>query len=71
MLHLIDFRRIVLAAHYAKEGKTEAARELYAPAYHRLASGSPLRRLILPLLYHITSKGLRGASRLAKCLIRN
>ena len=71
MLHLIDFRRIVLAAHYAKEGKTEAARELYAPAYHRLAAGSPLRRLILPLLYHITSKGLRGASRLAKCLIRN
>ena len=71
MLHLIDFRRIVLAAHYAKEGKTEAARELYAPAYRRLAAGSPLRRIILPLLYHITSKGLRGASRLAKCLIRN
>lgn len=71
MLHLIDFRRIVLAAHYAKEGKIEAARELYAPAYRRLAAGSPLRRLILPLLYHITSKGLRGASRLAKCLIRN
>lgn len=71
MLHLIDFRRIVLAAHYAKEGKIEAARELYAPAYRRLAAGSPLRRLILPLLYHITSKGLRGASCLAKCLIRN
>ncbi|MDY5009519.1 MAG: glycosyltransferase, partial [Sodaliphilus sp.] len=71
MLHLIDFRRIVLAAHYAKEGKTEAARELYAPVYRRLAAGSPLRRIILPLLYHITSKGLRGASRLAKCLIRN
>ncbi|MCI7471640.1 MAG: glycosyltransferase family 2 protein [Bacteroidales bacterium] len=71
MLHLIDFRRIVLAAHYAKEGKTEAARELYAPAYRRLAAGSPLRRIILPLLYHFTSKGLRGASRLAKCLIRN
>ena len=71
MLHLIDFRRIVLAAHYAKEGKTEAACELYAPAYRRLATGSPLRRLILSLLYHITSKGLRGASRLAKCLIRN
>lgn len=71
MLHLIDFRRIVLAAHYAKEGKTEAARDLYASAYRRLAAGSPLRRIILPLLYHITSKGLRGASRLAKCLIRN
>lgn len=71
MLHLIDFRRIVLAAHYAKEGKVEAARELYAPAYLRLATDSPLRRLILPLLYHITSKGLRGASRLAKCLIQN
>ena len=71
MQHLIDFRRIVLAAHYAKEGKIEAARELYASAYRRLAAGSPLRRLILPLLYHITSKGLRGASRLAKCLIRN
>lgn len=71
MLHLIDFRRIVLAAHYAKEGKIEAARELYAPAYLRLATDSPLRRLILPLLYRITSKGLRGASRLAKCLIRN
>lgn len=71
MLHLIDFRRIVLAAHYVKEGKTEAAHKLYAPAYRRLAAGSPLRRLILPLLYHITSKGLRGASRLAKCLIRN
>lgn len=71
MMHLIDFRRIVLASHYAKEGKTDAARELYAPAYHRLAADSPLRRLILPLLYHITSKGLRGASRLAKHLIRN
>lgn len=71
MLHLIDFRRIVLAAHYAKEGKVEAARELYAPAYLRLATDSPLRRLILPLLYHITSKGLRGASRLAKSLIQN
>ena len=71
MLHLIDFRRIVLAAHYAKEGKADVARELYAPAYRRLAIGSPLRRLLLPMLYRITSKGLRGASRLAKHLIRN
>ena len=41
MLHLIDFRRIVLAAHYAKEGKTEAARELYAPVYRRLWQPPP------------------------------
>ena len=52
-------------------GGGKAALQLHHDHRRRLAAGSPLRRLILPLLYHITSKGLRGASRLAKCLIRN
>ncbi|MDO4512026.1 MAG: glycosyltransferase family A protein [Bacteroidales bacterium] len=68
LLRLIDFRRLILAAHYAKEGHQAEARALYTPTRHRLATGI-IRRLAIPLLYHLTSKGQRGASRLARHLL--
>ncbi len=70
MLMLIDFRRVVLAAHYAREGNAEAAHTLYAPAYHRLAQGSMLARLAVPALYRHIKRGHRGASRVARLILR-
>ncbi len=70
MLRLIDFRRVVLAAHYAREGYTEAARTLYAPAYHRLSQGCMLARLAVPALYLHIKHGHRGASRIARVILR-
>lgn len=70
MLRLIDFKRVVLAAHYAREGKAEAARSLYAQAYERLAQAGLICRVLTPLLYAYIAHGGRGALRLARVMIR-
>lgn len=70
LLRLIDFRRVVLAAHYEREGYAEAATELYTPAYRRLAHGHLLARFAVPLLYRHIVRGHRGASRIARLILR-
>ena len=71
MLGLIEFRRIVLAAHYSGEGFEADAQALYLPALERLSGGSAIKRGILKMLYAHTRRGYRGASRMARHLITN
>lgn len=65
LLRLIDYRRIILAAYYQREGNAPAADTLLRQslATERL---SPLQRRILRICYHYTRFGGRGASYFAK-----
>lgn len=71
MLRLIDFRRVILAAHYAMEGYEADARALYETAFQRLTQGSTMKRWVLSLLYKNTRSGRRGSSRIARHLFTN
>ena len=66
---LLDYRRIVLAAQYRREGHDELAQPLYREAYGRLKKSLQLRCSI-PLLYKWLVAGRRGASSVARLLIR-
>jgi len=65
---LIDYRRIVLAAHYAKEGDTEQAKRLYNEVM-RQKKQSLRMRLLMPLVYQYVRCGGRGAATIIDCLI--
>lgn len=67
-LTLLDFRRVLLAAHYEKEGRRDLARQLYQATYPKF-KGKPLQRQLIPLFYRYTAQGRRGAARLARFLI--
>ncbi len=66
---LLDYRRIVLAAQYRREGHDELAQLLYREAFDRLKK-SALLRFSMPLLYKWLVAGRRGASSVARLLIR-
>ena len=66
---LLDYRRIVLAAQYRREGHDELAQPLYREAYGRLKK-SALLRTSMPVLYKWLVAGRRGASSVARLLIR-
>ncbi|MBO4813518.1 MAG: glycosyltransferase family 2 protein [Muribaculaceae bacterium] len=66
---LLDYRRIVLAAQYRREGHDELAQPLYREAYGRLKK-SALLRISMPVLYKWLVAGRRGASSVARLLIR-
>ena len=66
---LLDYRRIVLAAQYRREGHEELAQPLYREAYGRLKK-SALLRMAMPVLYKWLVAGRRGASSVARLLIR-
>ena len=66
---LLDYRRIVLAAQYRREGHDELAQPLYREAYGRLKK-SALLRMAMPVLYKWLVAGKRGASSVARLLIR-
>lgn len=68
-LDLLDFRRIMLAAHYAREGNENLGKELYHNALQRLNHNWPAK-LFMPLFYHWAKKGRRGMSRIAHLMIR-
>lgn len=68
-LRLLDYRRVVLAAHYSAEGHPELGRELYTQAYGRLRAQKPMLGLIVPWLYQRVRSGRRGSARLARILI--
>lgn len=57
---LINYRRAILGAHYKKEGHPELAAPLLRMALsHKTVT--PLRRVLLRILYHYTAWGGRGA----------
>lgn len=66
---LLDYRRVVLAAQYRREGNDELAQPLYRAAYGRLKE-SALLRIAIPVLYKWLVAGRRGASSMARLLIR-
>lgn len=58
LLRLIDYRRIVLAAIYKREGSNRLAEKLRKEVIGKV---SPQRRFLYNLIYTYTSLGLRGA----------
>lgn len=63
LLRLIDYRRIILTAHYKKEGHAELANPLYTQVMQH-SKADLCMRLLMPLVYHYTSIGGRGAATL-------
>lgn len=63
ILKVLDYRRIILAAHYFKEGNIKGAENLLQPV---LKSKNKKDRLILKLAYLYTRKGGRGVWRLVR-----
>ena len=70
LMLLIHFRRLVLAAHYEKEGHPDEAHQIYAAVAPGIINGHALRRIAIPMLYSNISKGRRGASRIARYLLK-
>lgn len=60
MESMLDYRRVILAAHYRREGDREGARRLLAEAL-RLKGLSLRERIMLRLIYIYTAAGGRGA----------
>ena len=74
---LLNYRRMVLAAQYEREGHSDAARELCSSSYHNLHAsyGNTLewRMVISPALKYLFKRivaGGRGSARIARLLIR-
>ncbi len=67
-LRLLDYKRVVLAAHYSREGHDDWAQELYQAAYKRM-SRRWLARIATPLLYRRIKSGKRGAGQIARIVI--
>ncbi|MCH5225435.1 MAG: glycosyltransferase family 2 protein [Muribaculaceae bacterium] len=60
---MLNYRRAILAAHYAREGNESGAKKLIK----RAKEGKSLKeRIVLDFSYHYTRKGLRGAWRLVR-----
>ena len=68
-LNLLDYRRIILAAHYRHEKKREMAEELLYDTLGKF-NGSRLQRLVLYACYRYTARGGRGAYLLANPFLR-
>ena len=60
MLRIVSYRRIILAAHYAKEGSAELAQNLKRETL-KDDSLTSLHKMLLNFAYHYTQKGGRGA----------
>lgn len=58
---LIDYRRIILAAHYRKEGNDRLAHTLYKSVMMKRKNDFVMR-LLMPIAYHYTALGGRGAA---------
>lgn len=64
--NIIDYRRVILAAHYKREKNLSAARNLYKKTIQKK---SMKYRIPLIFAYHYTSLGLRGAWRIVRKVI--
>ena len=60
---LIHYRRIILAAHYLKEGNSDLAHQLYDKVMSATRRDARMH-LLMPLVYLYTSMGGRGAATL-------
>lgn len=58
LLNIISYRRAILAAHYAKEGRKDLAFPLYQQS---LSEVPKKKRLLIRFAYHWTKSGFRGA----------
>lgn len=66
LLNIVNYRRAILAADYAKEGRSDLARSLLKEALKKTpASGKPA----IWFAYHFTRLGFRGAFRLVGRLL--
>ncbi len=68
LLNMVDYRRVILAAHYRREGNAVAAQTLLSHTYANTLA-TPFQRFILSLCYRYTSLGGRGASYFAAPLL--
>lgn len=57
---IVDYRRIILAAHYAKEGREDLAHKLRTSVKEN-GRHNVSRRMLLDFAYHYTRRGGRGA----------
>lgn len=60
MLDMVDYRRVILAAHYKREGRGDAARGLLRTTLKNCRLGIA-DRMLLKLIYRYTALGGRGA----------
>lgn len=67
-LRLLDYKRVVLAAHYSREGHDGWAQALYSQAMTRLGS-KWLTRTVVPMLYGRIKRGKRGSGQIARIII--
>lgn len=56
--NIVSYRRAVLAAHYAREGKSDIAIPLYTQAINEISKD---KRPLIRFAYHWTRLGMRGA----------
>jgi glycosyltransferase involved in cell wall biosynthesis len=68
-LKLLDYRRIVLAAQYQREGHPELAQPLCRRAFASFKE-SMLQRLLIPRLFGRIVAGKRGSARIARMIIK-
>lgn len=69
LLKLTDYRRVVLAAHFRREGHTELALPLYGKVIRRYIS-SPLISTLFAAAYTYISHGGHGFGRLIRLMVR-
>lgn len=69
LLKLLQYRRLVLAAHYQREGFCQDAKEIYISAMPQVATNI-LMRSIINWLYRRVVVGKRGSARIARWLMR-
>ena len=60
---MVDYRRVILAAHYKREGNVVMARDLLEQTL-RNTSCSPARKTLLKIIYRYTAAGGRAAYKL-------
>ncbi len=65
---LIDYRRVVLAAHYSKEGNHNVAKSLYSSTIEKNRNDWRMR-LLMPIVFHYVRLGGRGAASIINYLI--
>lgn len=65
---LIDYRRVVLAAHYSKEGNHNVAKSLYSSTIEKNRNDWRMR-LLMPIVFHYVRFGGRGAASIINFLI--
>lgn len=68
LLRLIDYRRIVLAAHYRKERNYTSAKRLYHAVMQKNVNDFRMR-ILMPVVYRYVSLGGRGAASIIDFLL--